>query len=377
MNLVAIDKLSPLELCDRGEYEAAAELAGVQVGQWPENVSGGDSGYAEAILVAGIITSTIGGIQQTADQGVAREMLAESIRLFGDDPRSLEAQSWLAWSDYRAGDLDSAMELSGKLLQGELDRPTRFRLLLLRSTVYWTQGFPDQAFAELLLMEPLYDECGPLAKGKFHEQRALIYRGKNELDRAIVDYDAAITFFREAGNVRWQGVATSNLVNVYLETEQFEKAHRYATKARDLFRELGDASYEAEALDQSAQVYLAEAKCLMRSGEKIKRIAGIHSCHACDTIRTVDPLPKTDPYERRGAIMNPLECASHLIQNPDNAAVLLDLLIWATSARNDPAHETDLDEIKEMLYSKTEDGVQHRKAYEGSRLLRAVTSEDS
>lgn len=364
---------SALELCDRGEYEAAAEMAGLRVGQWPENGSGGILTQAEAILVAGIITSTIGGIQLTADQAVARDMLTESIRLFGDDPRALEARSWLAWSDYRAGDFDRAMDLSGELLHEKLDCPTRFRTLLLRSSVYWARGFTEQAFSELLLMESLYDQCGTLAKGKFHEQRALIYRQKGELDHAIIDYDAAICFFHEARNVRWQAVATNNLVNIYLETEQFDRAHVYAAKARDLFRELGDVSYEVEAWDQIALIHLAEAK----QAEKIKRSLVVHSDNDCDTIRTAETLPKPILTERRGTMMAPLESASHLIQNPDNAAVLLDLLIWATSARNDPAHETELDEIEEMLYSKTEDGVQHRKAYRGTRLLRAVTSEDS
>ena len=134
---------SPLELCDRGEYEAAAEMLGLTVGEWPSRGVQGNSEHAEAILVAGIITSTIGGIQLSTDQGVAREMLNESIRLFGDDPRSLIAESWLAWADYRAGDLDGALTAAARLLDEPLDTKTRFRLLLLRAAVYLDRGFHD------------------------------------------------------------------------------------------------------------------------------------------------------------------------------------------------------------------------------------------
>lgn len=364
---------SALELCERGEYEAAAELSGLTVGEWPETVPDGQSAQAEAILVAGTISSALGSIRQSGDQAIGREMLTESIRLFGDDPRSLVAQSWLVWADYWAGDLDGALALSVKLLQESLDSLTRFRVLMIRSAVYWDQGLSDQAFAELAEMETLYDECGPLAKGKFHNQRAVILRQRGETDRAIVDLDAAVSFFQESSNVRWQAVAANNLAGVYLETTQFDRAREYAEQARKLFHELGDKAYEAEALDQSAQIYLAEAKHL--AGEKIKRNLVIKSRDENAKMHRAEYLPN-ELTRKRGAMMAPLENANHLIRNnPDDAAVLYDLFLQARSGQDNPQHTAELDEVEAMLYAKTTDGSQHREDYRRSRLVHEVTSE--
>jgi tetratricopeptide (TPR) repeat protein len=330
-------------------------------------------------------------------------MITESIRLFGDDPRSLVAESWLALSDYQAGDFDSAMILSGKLLQEELDGPTRFRVLLLRSSIYWSKGLPDQAFAELALMESLYDQCCAWAKGTFHLHRGLVLRTLGETDRAIVDYDSAIHFFEVAGNVRWQAVAANNLSHVYLVTKEFPSAHRHAAKARDLFHELGDKTYEAKALDQIALVYLAEGKpnparsaitealdlvefgeirneCL-QTCEKIKRALQEDDPQTCVSMPPAQALSLAhndnvtpSPPERQ-SVMSPLECASMLIQHsPDNAVYLLDFMILLRTVRDDPQFDAQLDATEEMLWAKTPEAQRLRSDYRQSRLVHDTTA---
>lgn len=394
---------SPLELCARGDYESASQALGLTVGEWPDLASQVNCEHAEAILVAGVISSALGKIQQRLDPARAREMIIESVRLFGNDSRSVVAQSWLALADYQAGDLDGALTQASRLLDLDLDIQSRFRLLLLRSSVYWCKGKADQAFAELVLMEPLYDQCSPWAKGTFHHQRGLVLRTLGETDRAILDYDAALHFFEEAKNLRWQAATANNLSHVYLVTEQFDRAHEYAAKARNLFHKLGDRAYEAKALDQEALIYLAEGKlneaqsaissaiALVEYGEVLREClktdAKINVIPLEESFNDRDILPprprtnKSSPNDgERSVTMAPQQLARHIIENhPANATALLDLLIWATSARDDAQHEAELDEVEEWIYGKTEDGVKARAAYRGTRLLRVVpvTSADS
>lgn len=395
--LIAVGK-SSLGLCDQGEYKAAAEMAGLRVGEWPKNVSGGDYEHAEALLVAGIISTVEGGIRQTGDQSVAREMFIESIRLFGDDPKSWIAKSWLARAYYWDGETDRALELAEKVLSGPIDSPTRFRTLLTRASIYSDQGLSEQAFAELKQMEAIYESLAPLLKGQFHNQRGRVLRLMNETDRAIVEYDAAISFFEETKSVRCQAIAANNLAGVYLETEQFAQAHEYAIEAQRLFQGLGDKTYEAKAWDQIAQIYLAdgkldEAEVAIQSGislvefgnvlgecketaDKIKNRRAIESVNERAKICPTSPSLLQSPMPRERSIaMTPLHSAMHLMQNPQEAAMLYDLIVWLLSARDDPQHEAEIDEIEEAVYSRTPDCERHRESYRRSRLVREVTSD--
>jgi tetratricopeptide (TPR) repeat protein len=396
--LESVLKFSALELCELGDYQAAAaELAGLRVGEWPVRGSQGDCEHAEAILAAGIISSVAGGIKQQGDQVTARAMLQESLRLFGTHPKGHVAKAWLAWTDYWAGDRDGALSMAGTVLEAEINHVTRFRTLLLRAIIFWEQELPDRALAEIGQMEPLYDLCGPGLKGRFHIQRGLILRLQGGTDRAIVEYDSAITFFQEARDPRCLAVAANNLANIYLETGHFAQAHEYANQSQLLFRELGDKTYEAEAWDQTALIFLAEGElskaeesinnglALVKRGavlekcrttrRKIKQEQGVryeNDATLCSKSPTPDNplLANTSP----GEIMSLREYASQLIQNePDNSLLLYDFVVRIRSVRGDPRFEAELDEVEQMLHALTPDCEEHRAKFRQSRLIRPVT----
>lgn len=398
MNLVAT--LSPLELCDRGEYRAAAELAGLTVGERPVRGSEGILTHAMALLTAGVIQSCTGGIQQAGDQTLAKAMLTDAADLFGDDPRSNVARSWLAWSEYWDGNLDKALTIIDSIT--DVDSSVRFRAELLRASIYSDRDLPDQAFETLVGIEPLYESCDSLQKGKFHNQRGRVLRLLGEMDRAINDYDAAIEFFRTSQNVRCEAASTNNLAGVYLETGQFTEAHEYAERARVLWHDLGDKTYEAEAWDQTALAFLGEGKLIeaeasILSGislvnhgetlrkclvtfEKIKRVSDIHPTDECDSFRNARlPIPRPPTLSRKGSPpMTPLDCALSLIQNdPDLASTLLDLIVWATSARDEPKHEVELDHIERVVHSFTPECEQERTRDRGRRLVKSVPTSES
>lgn len=63
-------------------------------------------------------------------------------------------------------------------------------------------------------------------------------------------------------------------------------------------------------------------------------------------------------------VMTPVERGRDLIaDNPDKAESLLCFLVWATSSRDDPVHEAELEEVEEFLYSKTEHSRVNREAH--------------
>lgn len=380
MRLVA-NKFSALELCDQGEYLGAAEALGLSVGQWPR--SEGNSDYAEALLAAGIITSSVGGIQQSGDQAVAREMLEESFRLSGD----WTARAWQAWTFYWQDDLEQALNLVEESLTHDLSDAARFRSGYLLAAIYWQQGKLDDAWAAIERAVPLYETSSPILKGKLHCQRAMILRSQGETDRAILELEFAIHFYE--GHPRCEAVAQNNLAGIYLETKQYDRAHEYADTARKLFHQLGDKTYEAKSLDQSALIYLAEGniqkareanahslvlvdrgeivnECLATSA-KIKHQAIFYE--KTDNVKMSDTSPTSKPATNLGNVMEPLEMATFLLQNqPDNAVVLLNLLIWARSNHSDPQHEAVLDEVEEAVYAKTPDCLSHLEEYRRSRL---------
>lgn len=353
---------SPLELCDQGEYRLAAELAGLTVGEWPDRGSQGDSAHAERLLLAGIIQSSLSGIQQEGDQAIARRLLSESADLFGADSRSLVARAWLTWAEYREGNSEDSLRHSGDLLEGQLPVETRFSLLLLRTTIYWERVLTSEAWAALNAMLPIYEECSSLSKGKFHGHRGLLLKARGDLDRAILDYTAAIHFFQLSSNVRAHAIALNNLAGALCEAGEFEKAAGYAQQAIASFVALGDKAYELEALDTL---------------EKIKQASKVKPLHESKPPNVIFPtLPTFAPAQptERVPPMTPLECASLLIlDQPDKALILYDLLVQVRSARDDPRHELEIDAVEEMLYGKTADSEKHREDFRRSRLLREVT----
>lgn len=393
---------SALELCELGDYRAAAEMLGLRDGERPERGSEGILTHAERLLVAGLIQSVTNGIKQTGDQVSAREMLLDSIRLFGSDPRGQVARSWLAWSEYWAGNLDRSLALISEVL-AEADDTTRFRVLLLRAEIYSHQGIPDQAFAQLETAATLYDDRPSLLKGKFHNQRGRVYRLLEQTDRAIVEYTSAIHFFEDSRNRRCQAIAANNLAGIYLETEQFSQAHEYANQAKLLFAELGDKTYEAQAWDQIASIYLAEDKfeqaetsintgiglverggvqneCLI-TRDKIREIKHgkvMDDITKDDSIRGTlpgSPTPATDLPTQRGIRMTPLECAQYfLAKNPDDAPIIYDMAVGLASLNSKPEHDDVFDEIEEASYAKMEDSARHRAEYRRRRLITSVDS---
>lgn len=395
-------KFSALDLCDRADYLGAAKLLGIQVGEWPERGSQGDSAHAEAILAAGIILSSIGGIQLSGNQGVAQEMFRKSLRLFGDSPRASEPQIWLARSYHWQGRYEEAL-----ILLAGLDRPLdarlEFRALMIEAIIYTDQGKPELAIPLFAELQTIYDQQNTHMKARFHNDRARVLRMLGETDRAVIDFDAAIIFFQQLSDTRSEAVALNNLAALYRDTERYEAAHVYADKAVLLFEQLGDNTYQAKALDQTASIYLKEGKlsearskisealqlirfegpalneCLETSDKIAKEIKQLYvtlPIGGNDKMLRTPDSPPSRSEERRGSVMTPAQCVTYILQHPELAAALYTFHIWATNGNGDPSHDAEKDHIESMILAKTPQGERFREDQRKS-MLESLAISDS
>jgi len=70
---------------------------------------------------------------------------------------------------------------------------------------------------------------------------------------------------------------------------------------------------------------------------------------------------------------HPLEWASRIIsEQPERSEDLYNLLVWATSSRDDPIHEAELDKVEQMIYAHTGDSNRHRESFRKSLLSEFV-----
>ena len=62
--------------------------------------------------------------------------------------------------------------------------------------------------------------------------------------------------------------------------------------------------------------------------------------------------------------MEPKDWAKRILsEHPEVAEDLYPLIVWATSNREDPSHEAQLDEVEELIYAKTHDSNRHRDSH--------------
>lgn len=114
-------------------------------------------------------------------------------------------------------------------------------------------------------------------KGRWHGQMALalhligVAEGLPDyLDRAAIEYTAAIYHYEQAGHERFCAVNLNNLAALLYRVGRYQEAHEHLNRAAQIFRRLADPGNLAQVDETRAQVLLAEG----RYSEAEKIIAG-------------------------------------------------------------------------------------------------------
>jgi tetratricopeptide (TPR) repeat protein len=263
------------ELIQAGQYEAAREALGEfwrGVGQHP-NVEGLDKlTTAEVLLQAGALSGWVGGSRQEAGaQEAAKDLISQSINLFeswGETARVAAGRSELALCYWRAGAYDEARVFLTDAFQSLTEKVGQAKILLRLATVEFSAGRYSDAFDLLKEHAYIFDEqVSHALRGSFHNHLALVLKqlGTVEerpdyLDRAIIEFTAAIHHYEQARHERYRAYCENNLANLLRKLGHYRQAHDHLDRASAIFCRLDDAGLLAQVDETRALVFIAEKK---------------------------------------------------------------------------------------------------------------------
>lgn len=217
---------------------------------------------AETLLASGMLTSKLGVEQKISGaQESAKDLLNEALRLFArlKDPRQHKAQIELSLCYWRAGEMTEAFAYVNNIHTS--DPRLQFEAALAKALIETEAAKLDAALETLQSVESLAESMPAVLQGQFHQERAVILRNletPDSLDRALIEYEAALVFYEESGSKKGEAMVVNNLGSIYRDYGDYPRAHHYATRAVKLFTRLGSQHLIAEARDQQATIYFAE-----------------------------------------------------------------------------------------------------------------------
>jgi tetratricopeptide (TPR) repeat protein len=263
------------DLTQRGQYEAARDVLGELwrgVGVRP-NVEGLDeTTAAEALLQAGALSGWMGASEQVAGaQGAAKDLISESTRLFeqiGETDKAEVARSDLALCYWREGAYDEARVLLTNALGVLTEEVGRAKVLLRLTTVEFSAGRYTDAFTLLRENAHIFDEqVSHALRGSFHNHLALVLKqlgtveGRPDyLDRAIIEFTAAIHHHEQAHHERYRATNENNLANLLRKLGHYQQAHQHLDRARETLVRLKDVGLLAQVDETRARVFIAEQR---------------------------------------------------------------------------------------------------------------------
>jgi tetratricopeptide (TPR) repeat protein len=275
------------DLIHSGQYEKAREALGELwrgVGERPNLEGLGDRPAAEVLLQAGVLSGWLGASKQVEGaQDAAKDLISEARRLFearGLRTRVAEAEHELGVCYWRAGAFDDARVIlqEAALKLDEADTDLKAKVSIRRSVVEISAGRYSDALRILNEAEAVFQNAPDALKGRWHAQTAISLWGlgmaegrADYLDRAIIEYTAAIYYFEGAGHERYCANNLNNLAFLLFKLGRYKEAHEQLDRAQMIFTRLKDPGNLAEVDETRARVLIAEGK--YREANRI--IAGV------------------------------------------------------------------------------------------------------
>lgn len=259
----------------KGQYEAAREALSdlwQGTGLRPNLEGLGERAIAEVLLQAGALSGWIGSSKQSPGaQAAAKDLISESASRFkalGEAERVGAAHSDLALCYWREGAYDEARVLLTHALGDLTDATQRAKVLLRLTSVECVAGRYSIALDILKENAQLFDErMGHALLGSFHNHLAVVLKelGTTEgradhLDRAIIEYTAAIFHQEQAGHERYAATNENNLANLLRRTGRYRQAHEHLDRAAAVMTRLRDAGLLAQTDDTRARVFIDEKR---------------------------------------------------------------------------------------------------------------------
>ncbi len=188
----------------------------------------------------------------TSHPGDAKDLFARAQR--GEDLQiAQEACVYEARCYEYLGQPDEGLILIRSVLAKDLFPAVKAHALYVLSVF---QGGGAQSLKTLCQIDLSVVTAG--RKGRVFQRRARLQADMGKYDQALIEYAGAAAYFEEAGNRAGVAHAYNNKASVYRRLKRFADAHEAASAALSTLPK-GDP-FEANFLDQKAQVFLAEGK---------------------------------------------------------------------------------------------------------------------
>ncbi|HEV2913265.1 MAG TPA: tetratricopeptide repeat protein [Pyrinomonadaceae bacterium] len=258
------------DLIYAGRYEEAREVLGEAwrgVGVRPDVSSYPLEIAAEVLMQCGRLSGFLGNARAKDVQERARDLLTEALHIFQSlDNRAKvsEAQYELSICYFRNGAYDEARIILYEALTDatpELQARSTIGKALLEIYI----GRYEEAQNILNEARPLLETASHAFKGMWHGHMGLVLRrlaqGRIEfLDKAIIEFTAAICHYEEAGHERYCGSNLNNLAMLLYKLGRYQEAYEYLDKAHRIFTRLKDPGNIAQVEETRAQALLAEER---------------------------------------------------------------------------------------------------------------------
>ena len=270
------------DLIHAGQYEAARETLGELwrgVGRRPE-VEGLDvATAAELLLQAGVLSGWLGtGRQVEGSQEAAKDLISESASLFersGETDRVAAARSELALCYWREGAYAEArvtLEAAAALIRD--DAQLKAKTVLRLAIVDMSAGLYGEALRLLTDSAQLFEGVSHTLRSSFHNElaNALQIVGEAErradyMDRAIIEYTAAVFHAELAGHEQYGAGVENNLAFLLYKLGRYADAHEHLDRAQSVITRIKDAGRQAQFDETRARVLLAEKR--YREAERV------------------------------------------------------------------------------------------------------------
>lgn len=263
-------------LIHAGQYEAARDALGDMwqgVGQRPFIEGLKRETAAEVLLQSGVLSGWMGAARNmSGSQEAAKDLISEAQREYGalrQPVKVAEAQYELGICYWRIGAFDEARVVLDAAARGvgDQDAELKAKVLIRRALVEtWASRYRD-ALEVLSDAEQFFAGLSDAFKGRWHGQMGSVlrYLGAAEgradyLDRAIIEYTAAIFHYEQAGHERYRAVNLNNLAMLLYRLGRYQEAHEHLDRAVEIFERLKDPGNLAQVNETRARVLVAEQR---------------------------------------------------------------------------------------------------------------------
>ena len=264
------------EFIHTGQYEIARETLGdlwQGIGERPNVEKLKPLLAAEVLLQCGTLSSWLGKVRRgSGAQERAKDLLSEAFRMFKSQSqyaKASETQYELGMCYFWLGSYDAARIVLDEALTslGESDNELRAKILIRQTIVeIWTNRYHD-ALKILEEARGFFEAGSDALKGRWHGQMALVLRRlasaeerAEYIDRAIIEYTAAIIYYEQAKHERYCATNINNLAYLLYKLGRYEEAHEHLDRAVKILARLKDDGLLAQVNETRARVLVAEQK---------------------------------------------------------------------------------------------------------------------